>query len=112
MARGADTGFGVGHTRATQTKGVWLWAAPQEAVAPDGERLSVVYVDTEGFESTGKCAPQAQPEQRMIQLHPQAAKAATALCFYLHGREKGSSHSACLISLTVGSDAEMLGVAD
>ena len=50
----ADKGFGVGHTRATQTKGIWLWAAPQEAQAPGGGPLSVIYVDTEGFESTGK----------------------------------------------------------
>ncbi|KAK9834025.1 hypothetical protein WJX81_004222 [Elliptochloris bilobata] len=51
---GCDKGFGVGHTRATQTKGVWLWTAPQEVAAPGGGQLSVVYVDTEGFESTGK----------------------------------------------------------
>ena len=50
----ADKGFGVGHTRATQTKGIWLWAAPQETQAPGGGPLSVIYVDTEGFESTGK----------------------------------------------------------
>jgi len=56
-----DKGFGVGHTRATQTKGVWLWAAPQEAAAPGGGRLSVVYVDTEGFESTGKCVAHNMP---------------------------------------------------
>ena len=53
-AEPADKGFGVGHTRATQTKGIWLWAAPQEAQVPGGGALSVIYVDTEGFESTGK----------------------------------------------------------
>ena len=24
----ADEGFGVGHTRVTQTKGVWMWGEP------------------------------------------------------------------------------------
>jgi hypothetical protein len=48
-------GFGVGHTRDTQTKGVWLWGQPQAAddAAGGGER-SILYVDTEGFESTAR----------------------------------------------------------
>ena len=25
----ADKGFGVGHTRETETKGIWLWGTPQ-----------------------------------------------------------------------------------
>ena len=48
----ADEGFGVGHTRSTQTKGVWVWGEPQR-VATGGAPV-IVYVDTEGFESTGK----------------------------------------------------------
>lgn len=58
-----DTGFGVGHTRATQTKGIWVWGAPLARPLPDGTQLSVLFVDTEGFESTGRssaygaCAP-------------------------------------------------------
>ena len=57
----AAEGFGVGHTRATQTKGVWIWGEAQKP--PQGiptsldlgtQQPSVVYIDTEGFESTGK----------------------------------------------------------
>ena len=55
----ADEGFGVGHTRSTQTKGVWVWGEPQplpeeQGGAGGGQRAAIVYVDTEGFESTGK----------------------------------------------------------
>ena len=58
----ADEGFGVGHTRSTQTKGVWVWGEPQPLPEEQGggadhggaHRAAIVYVDTEGFESTGK----------------------------------------------------------
>lgn len=46
----------VGHRRETQTRGVWLWknAVPQ-ADAGDGKPpVSLVFFDTEGFESTGQ----------------------------------------------------------
>ncbi|CAL8460728.1 g259 [Coccomyxa elongata] len=53
---GCDEGFGVGHTRSTQTKGVWVWGEPQ--LSPQTHTTeavpAIVYVDTEGFESTGK----------------------------------------------------------
>mmetsp|Transcript_16501 Transcript_16501/g.43135 ORF Transcript_16501/g.43135 Transcript_16501/m.43135 type:complete len:640 (+) Transcript_16501:109-2028(+) len=49
-----DVGFGVGHTRATQTKGIWLWGQPLEGKSPDGSTFSLLLVDTEGFESTGR----------------------------------------------------------
>jgi hypothetical protein len=45
-------GFGVGHTRKTETKGVWAWSAPERA-GDDPNAPGVVYVDTEGFEATG-----------------------------------------------------------
>ena len=46
-------GFGVGHTRDTQTKGIWIWSQPQEKEMPNGGgNVSVLFVDTEGFEST------------------------------------------------------------
>ena len=53
---GCDAGFGVGHTRATETRGVWLWGDPQPvAGGGDGEPPTVqLMVDTEGFESTGQ----------------------------------------------------------
>ena len=43
-------GFGVGHTRKTETKGVWVWGEP---MIVDGDEVNVVFVDTEGFEATG-----------------------------------------------------------
>lgn len=46
-------GFGVGHMRDTKTKGIWVWGAPIE-LDIDGVRTSVIYLDTEGFESIGK----------------------------------------------------------
>lgn len=48
---GCDEGFGVGHTRNTQTKGVWFWGSP---VPVNNKQVSLVFFDTEGFESTGK----------------------------------------------------------
>ena len=49
-----DVGFGVGHTRQTQTKGIWVWGEPLEVTNDAGETVNLVFVDTEGFESTGK----------------------------------------------------------
>ena len=45
LAVPCSTGFGVGHTRQTQTKGIWLWKSE--------DTLPLLFVDTEGFESTG-----------------------------------------------------------
>ncbi|KAK1296782.1 hypothetical protein QJS10_CPB15g01909 [Acorus calamus] len=33
--------------------GIWVWGVPQELVI-DGVKISVLYLDTEGFESIGK----------------------------------------------------------
>ncbi|GMH33914.1 hypothetical protein BSKO_01748 [Bryopsis sp. KO-2023] len=49
-----NEGFGVGHTRNTQTKGVWVWSEPTTVSTSQGWGLSLLYIDTEGFESTGK----------------------------------------------------------
>lgn len=46
-------GFGVGHTRDTETKGMWIWDSPLTTAVGDQE-VKVVYVDTEGFESTDR----------------------------------------------------------
>ncbi|KAK9137544.1 hypothetical protein Sjap_008138 [Stephania japonica] len=46
-------GFGVGHMRDTKTKGVWVWGTPLKLTI-DGIETSVLYLDTEGFESVGK----------------------------------------------------------
>lgn len=48
-----DKGFGVGHMRDTKTKGIWVWGDPVDVVV-DGVKVSVLYLDTEGFESIGK----------------------------------------------------------
>ena len=37
----SDEGFGVGHTRLTQTKGVWLWGEPVPVQLPGGETTNV-----------------------------------------------------------------------
>jgi len=39
--------------RDTKTKGIWVWGTPIE-VDIDGSKVSVLYLDTEGFESVGK----------------------------------------------------------
>ncbi|KAG5402209.1 hypothetical protein IGI04_016816 [Brassica rapa subsp. trilocularis] len=46
-------GFGVGHMRDTKTKGIWVWGTPLE-LEIDGVKTSIIYLDTEGFESVGK----------------------------------------------------------
>ena len=50
-----DAGFGVGHTRKTETKGVWMWSEPTFVASetPGEPPNAIVYVDTEGFEATG-----------------------------------------------------------
>lgn len=48
-----EKGFGVGHMRDTKTKGIWVWGTPVEMTI-DGQKISVLYIDTEGFESIGK----------------------------------------------------------
>lgn len=51
---GCDEGFGVGHSRQTQTKGVWVWGEPIAVRDSADQELNLVFFDTEGFESTGK----------------------------------------------------------
>uniref|UniRef100_A0A1D1ZEI7 Guanylate-binding protein 4 n=1 Tax=Anthurium amnicola TaxID=1678845 RepID=A0A1D1ZEI7_9ARAE len=53
LSLSCDEGFGVGHMRDTKTKGIWVWGTPLELVI-DGVKTSVLYLDTEGFESVGK----------------------------------------------------------
>jgi len=78
---GCASGFGVGHTRSTQTRGVWMWSEPVERAAflasagrpgsggegPPGDDPAastttstpataprLLFIDTEGFESAGQ----------------------------------------------------------
>ncbi|GJN24730.1 hypothetical protein PR202_gb12488 [Eleusine coracana subsp. coracana] len=53
LSLSCNKGFGVGHMRDTKTKGIWVWGAPVE-LDVDGTKVSVLYLDTEGFESVGK----------------------------------------------------------
>ncbi|KAF0912762.1 hypothetical protein E2562_019000 [Oryza meyeriana var. granulata] len=53
LSLSCDKGFGVGHMRDTKTKGIWVWGTPVE-MDVDGSKVSVLYLDTEGFESVGK----------------------------------------------------------
>ncbi|RLN15455.1 guanylate-binding protein 4-like isoform X1 [Panicum miliaceum] len=53
LSLSCDKGFGVGHMRDTKTKGIWIWGTPVE-MDVDGSKVSVLYLDTEGFESIGK----------------------------------------------------------
>lgn len=51
-----DEGFGVGHSRRTETKGIWMWSEPETMERDDGGAppLQLLFFDTEGFESTGR----------------------------------------------------------
>ena len=46
-------GFAVGNLRSTNTQGIWLWGEP-ELVRHGDEEISVVFMDTEGMEGTGR----------------------------------------------------------
>lgn len=35
----ADVGFGVGHTRETETKGIWVWGEPKKVNDGNGKRM-------------------------------------------------------------------------
>jgi hypothetical protein len=62
-------GFGVSHRRETKTKGIWLWNEPQQVLPSEGgspEALNVIYVDTEGFESTGKSSRGSAYDNRIF----------------------------------------------
>ncbi|CAL9052352.1 unnamed protein product [Musa banksii] len=53
LSLSCDEGFGVGHMRDTKTKGMWVWGTPVD-LDVDGTKVSILYLDTEGFESVGK----------------------------------------------------------
>lgn len=60
---GCTHGFGVGHRRHTQTRGIWMWSEPVVIEptpgtddANSGAPIHVLMIDTEGFESSRKVA--------------------------------------------------------
>jgi hypothetical protein len=58
VRRHTDAGMVVGHRRETQTRGVWLWKNPVSQLGAEITQgkppVSLVFFDTEGFESTGQ----------------------------------------------------------
>ena len=44
----------MGHSRKTETKGVWMWSEPESLARPGQPPLQLLFLDTEGFESTGR----------------------------------------------------------
>ncbi|XP_064957913.1 uncharacterized protein LOC135608799 [Musa acuminata AAA Group] len=52
LSLSCDEGFEVGHMRDAKTKGLWVWGTPVELVI-NGSKVSVLYIDTEGFENVG-----------------------------------------------------------
>ena len=46
---GKYNGFGVGPYVRPQTMGIWMWGKPLTLTLESGDRISVVFLDTEGF---------------------------------------------------------------
>ncbi|XP_013388840.1 guanylate-binding protein 2 [Lingula anatina] len=46
---GKSNGFGVGPYVTPQTMGIWMWGKPLEITKEDGQKLSLIFLDTEGF---------------------------------------------------------------
>lgn len=51
---GGDSGFKVGHTIESQTKGIWIAAQPVLGRNADGEDVDVIFMDSEGLGATDK----------------------------------------------------------
>lgn len=50
-----EEGFGVGHTRQTETRGIWMWGEPIKLKSKSSiDEVNMLLFDTEGFESAGK----------------------------------------------------------
>ena len=49
------SGFGIGHSIHVCTKGIWLWGEP---VYIDGQKMAVLFLDTEGLGSVKASATQ------------------------------------------------------
>eukprot|EP00741_Cyanophora_paradoxa_P011792 tig00020563_g11396.t1 len=47
-----QVGFKTGHTINGCTRGIWVWGKPVERTLPDGEKMHVLLVDTEGLGAT------------------------------------------------------------
>jgi len=49
MLLNRSNGFGVGPTVNPCTKGLWCWGTPIKGETPDGEKLNIIVIDTEGI---------------------------------------------------------------
>lgn len=49
MLLNKSSGFGVGSTINACTKGLWCWGTPIKGTTPDGDRINVIIVDSEGI---------------------------------------------------------------
>ena len=49
---GQQSGFQVGPTVEACTRGIWMWSEPVEGTTMQGEKISVVVIDTEGLGGT------------------------------------------------------------
>ena len=59
---GDRAGFSVGHTIASHTKGIWLCSEAVPATTPSGEKVSMLFMDSEGLGATDKvCTLRATP---------------------------------------------------
>uniref|UniRef100_T1IUF1 GB1/RHD3-type G domain-containing protein n=1 Tax=Strigamia maritima TaxID=126957 RepID=T1IUF1_STRMM len=46
---GKRQGFGVGFSVRPQTMGIWMWGKPVDLILSTGTKVSVIFLDTEGF---------------------------------------------------------------
>ena len=44
-------GFSVGKTNSLDKKGIWIWSKPLLGYDNDGKTISILLLDTEGFEN-------------------------------------------------------------
>lgn len=49
MLLNRSNGFGVGPTVNPCTKGLWCWGTPIKGETPEGEKLNIIVIDTEGI---------------------------------------------------------------
>jgi hypothetical protein len=92
----ADEGFGVGHTRETETKGIWVWGQPKAIKDEAGERM----VSPAAAAAAAGCCPAVQGQIHVQQLcrwpHVQSLQLHTACASSSNGHTSNSAPSDCL----------------
>jgi hypothetical protein len=101
-ARGVATGFGVGSSFNACTKGVWLWGQPTFKTV-DGERVAVIYMDTEGLGAMGNVRDNQDPKLALF-----SALFSSSFYYVVHRVINQESidflHSVAVFSQKVGRD--------